>query len=90
MTRQTYYELRCLDCGNDGSETGRSDILRPITNKGFMVTVTAEEDYLLNGTGEFHEGGFNYSRVRYRWRSLRCRNCGSTNVQRKRRYGERP
>ena len=84
--REMHYELRCLDCGNDGSEPGRSDILRPNTNKGFLVEVEVREDYVVDGTGGFYGGGDYYWPLRFLWNTLRCLNCASTNVQRKRRY----
>ena len=84
--REAYYELRCLDCGNDGSEPGRSEIFRPNTHKGFLVEVAVREDYIFDGNGAFYGGGDYYKPLRYLWSTLRCRNCQSTNVQRKRRY----
>ena len=71
--REMYYELRCLDCGNDGSDE-------------FQVRVRLEETHGLSGKGEFAGSSGDCEMTRILWPTLTCANCGSTNVQRKRRY----
>ena len=72
--REMYYELWCLDCGN---------------SEAFRVRQTIGRDTSIDGSGAVHElyghWGFDH-RERTHWKTLKCEVCGSTNVQRKRRY----
>ena len=70
--REMYYELRCLDCGNDNGNS-------------FFVWRSAYERVIVSGKGDFCEA-IEFQTRRFYWDTLKCVACGSTNVQRKRRY----
>jgi hypothetical protein len=70
--REAYYDLRCLECGNDSE---------------FWVSAVLREGFLLTGTGEMDGSDMGGTQVvRVDWNTLQCNVCGSNNVQRKRRY----
>ena len=68
---ETYWELICLDCGND---------------EQFSVEVSVRCGQMLDGEGELlgEEVGDWYI-TRHHWDTLECSDCQSTNVQRRRR-----